>query len=859
MLRFEDATWFHALWLLPAILAIAWLSIALRSRRRRALCACIRVVIVGALVVALAQPVQERVEERQSPAVVVALQDVSASVSSQTAAVRDLWTRYQDMLPEGMHAESATFADAVSPTDAPTPINPGETDIEAAIDWAIERLGPDANGHILLFSDGRATRGSRSAGLAAAARVAEVGVSLHTIPVGTPQPTGPRIVSVTPPEDARVGVTSHALVHVRADRPTDTRLTLVDSNGIEAARQHTRVHGETVVGLPLKPVRKGLHTWSVLLQTGSGDDIRGDAADLGFDVAGPPSVLVCDPEPLSLAGLQQVLRELQFDQRVITPAEFPADREALAAYDAIVLSDWLEPSLSEEQLDLLERYVHRGGGLIFVGGTRVSAKKWHGSTLEQLLPVDFAPAPVREKQRLKPVHVCYVLDVSGSMDQVLGVDQSGPVTKFAMTKAAVVASLDALPDTAVVTIIVFDIHHRVVLEAVPIDQREMIRERVGRLGVGGGTNMVPALVAAVQILIRTDIPKHLIVLTDGISSEDPPKELLDWIAGANISLTAVAVGADSNIALMEHMATETQGVYHYCGDATRIPRVFVREAEHIKTLAAIERPPIEPKRGPQPDFLRGIAPDGWPLLEAAVPATPKRSPGVEIPLVSERDEPLLARWPVGLGSVAAFLSDAKPTWARRWMQWPQFQRFWARILSSALPGSSPLEAATDVRIDADRCMILLSIFDEQGRLPVDVTPTGYLVAEPDPDQPAIPLRWRRLPSGVFEGQATVQPGLRYLGNLSARNDDDTVVLSRRFVVTGTRTTESLASGPARRTLRALAAAGNGLYDPSPEQLHAAIGEQRSVTITVVKSYWQWLVMLALALWPLDVACRRLGT
>ncbi len=856
MLRFEDTTWLNALWLLPLIPVIAWFSTALQSRRRRTACACIRTIIVAAVVVALARPVYEYVEHRQLPAVVIALQDISESVATETTAIHELWSHYQSPLPDGVYGEHVAFADTTSPSNEPTPINPGETNIEAAIDWAVERLGPNPNAHILLFSDGRSTRGQS---LPAAARAAEVGIRLHTVPVGKRLPADPRIVGVTPPEDARVGTTGHALVRVRTDKPTKIVLTLVDGNGIEAARLDTRVTGETTVGLPLKPTRKGLHTWSVLLRTGKGSDAHLDTADLGFDVAGPPNVLVCDPQPLSLAALQQVLRQIRFDHRVITPAEFPADHETLAAYDVVVLSDCEQPGLGNGQQNLLGRYVNSGGGLVFIGGRGVSTKKWHGSPLEQLLPIDFAPTPIREKQRLKPVHVCYVLDVSGSMEETLGLDQSGPVTKFAMMKAAVAASLDALPATAAVTIIVFDINHQVVLEAVPIDQRNTIKTRVARLGVGGGTNMVPALVEAVQILSRTDVSKHLILLTDGISSEDPPKELSDWISAARISLTAVAVGAGSNTALLQRMATETQGVYHYCGDATRIPRVFVREAEHISTLAAIEQPPIQPLPGPHPDFLRDIAPDGWPLLEAAVPAKPKQSPAVEIPLVSDRKEPLLARWRVGMGSVTAFLSDAKPSWARRWVQWPRFERFWAKILSSALPASSTLQAATDIRIDGDRCIALLSVFDEQGRPPLDVMPTGHLAAEADPDQPPIPLRWRRLPSGVFEGHAAVQPSIRYLGSISVRNDAGGAVLRRRFIVTGSLKTESLESGPARKTLRALAAAGNGLYAPSPEHLRAAIGEQRSVTITVVKSYWQWLVMLALALWPLDVATRRLGT
>ncbi|MBU0618207.1 MAG: VWA domain-containing protein, partial [Planctomycetes bacterium] len=412
MLRFEDPTWLSVLWLLLLIPAIGWFSSVLRSRRWRVPCVCIRTIIIAAVIVALARPIREHVEQQRLPAAVVALQDVSESVAADASEAGELWSRYQDALPDGVECKAAAFADQVAPLDQPMTIDSGETDIESAIDWAIEQLGPNANGHILLLSDGRSTRGEP---LPAAARAAEAGLRLHTIPVGEQRTHAPRIVAVTPPEDARVGTTSHALVRVRADRPTDARLTLVDGDGIEAARLDTGVSGDGVVGLPLKPTRKGLHAWSVLLQTDKGGDVPVDAADLGFDVAGPPQVLLCDPEPLSLGALQQVLRQLQFEHRVVTPAEFPDSREALAAYDAVVLSDWREPSLNEAHLVLLQQYVNRGGGLVFIGGTRVSTKKWHGSPLERLLPIDFAPQPVREKQRLKPVHVCYVLDVSGSM------------------------------------------------------------------------------------------------------------------------------------------------------------------------------------------------------------------------------------------------------------------------------------------------------------------------------------------------------------------------------------------------------------------------------------------------------------
>jgi|GEM_PF-3723748 len=851
--QFEDPAWLTALWLTPIAALLAWFSAAVASRRRRLSCAVLRTVMVAAVALALARPSAERVETRGDAPVVLALTDVSESAGGEPAEAFDLWKRCQ--AAADVVFEVAEFANVASFLDAPETLDPTITNLETSVDQAVARLGANPNGHILLFTDGRATRGQA---LSAAARAVEAGLRVHTIPIGDKRRTDPRIVGVTPPEDARAGVTGHAFANIRTDEPTQVELAVVSNDGLEISRRETRVAGDVVVGLPLTPSCKGLHDWSIVLSEKGDAKRRLDVADLGFDVKGPPAVLLCDPAPLSLAPLQQVLRNLRFDQRVITPAEFPQTFEELRAYDAIAVSDCPRPDFGDDQLDLLEEYVRRGGGLIFIGGSRVSTKAWRGSRLEELLPVDFARAPVREEQKLKPVHVCYVLDASGSMSETLGGTASTLVSKFAMTKAAVAASLDVLPETALVSVIVFDFGYDKVLSAVPIARMESIKRRVAELGVGGGTNMVPAMVEAVQTLIRTDMAGHMIVLTDGISSEDPPAKLLEWIASADISLTAVAVGAGANTVLMEHMAKATRGVYHFCSDATSIPLVFVREAEHISTLAALETDPIQPRPGPHPDFLHGLGKAGWPQLESALAAKPKFAASVETPLEDEQGRPLLARWKVGLGDVTAYLSDAKPTWARQWMQWDDFARFWARIFTAGLSSVEPLQAVSDVRLDGDRCVVLLSVFDETGRQPDDVSPTGQLLAESDSDRFAVPLQWRRLSSGVFEGRAAVEAGERYVGEYVVRGSSGVVELSRRFLISGPRVTETLETGPDERALRALAAAGDGLYAPTPSQLAAAINERRTIAAAVVQPYWQWLLMLALILWPLDTAVRRFG-
>jgi uncharacterized membrane protein len=67
----------------------------------------------------------------------------------------------------------------------------------------------------------------------------------------------------------------------------------------------------------------------------------------------------------------------------------------LLAYDALVLANVPRRGLSDEALGWVEEWIgKRGGGLLMAGGPRsFGAGEWTGTTLEKMLPVEFAGAP----------------------------------------------------------------------------------------------------------------------------------------------------------------------------------------------------------------------------------------------------------------------------------------------------------------------------------------------------------------------------------------------------------------------------------------------------------------------------------
>src|SRR5262249_13540973 len=49
-------------------------------------------------------------------------------------------------------------------------------------------------------------------------------------------------------------------------------------------------------------------------------------------------------------------------------------------------------------------------------------------------------------------------------------------------------------------------------------------------------------------------------------------------------------------------------------------------------------------------------------------------------LESDTEEPILARWRVGLGWTLAWTTDVKTRWAVEWVRWAGWERFWGQLV-----------------------------------------------------------------------------------------------------------------------------------------------------------------------------------
>ena len=173
-------------------------------------------------------------------------------------------------------------------------------------------------------------------------------------------------------------------------------------------------------------------------------------------------------------------------------------------------------------------------------------------------------------KRHEPGALVLVLDRSASMKG----------TKLDALKDAAIAGVGALDPNDQVAIIAVDHEADVVVPLQRAANRQEIAKKIARLEAGGGTNVLPGLRAAVDVLHHSKFKvKHVIFVSDGETPSEGISELMKEMRGADITLSAVGVeGADRNLLAM--MADVGEGRLYLVGDTKALSKVVVKE---IKT------------------------------------------------------------------------------------------------------------------------------------------------------------------------------------------------------------------------------------------------------------------------------------
>lgn len=782
---FDHPGW---LWAAPAAVPLLWLTarwFASMSAARRWSAVILRALLVTLLAGILAGASAVRRTDRVA---VIGVLDVSGSVrrfadggtgpdgtpiSAIEAARRFFAAAIPQREPDDLFGlvafDGRSLAIAAptrgDPTDRSLDVSMAEgTDIAAALRYAAALVPPDAAGRLVLVSDGNETSGDAE-GAARELSARGSGLPISVVPLAY-SVTGETMVEAV---DAPPRAASEAAVTVRVTiTSTDgARGTLflsregepIDINGDEpgTGRRLDLPPGTHVELIRVQLDASRLHRFRAVFEPDRAADgspvgdarVENNSGEAFTITPGRGSVLVLDGagggSPTGAgATLAGVWREAGLDVSVRPPDAAPTDLLELQQYDLVVLQNVPAEGVPPALHDLLPTYVRElGGGLVMIGGPdSFGAGGWHGTKVEEVLPVAL---DLPERLVQPEAAVVFVLDVSGSMRRrVMGTTLS----QQEVANQAAALAVRTLDRKDLVGVIAFSDRSEVIVPLGPNSDPERTASRVLSLSPGGGTNMGPALEEAGRQLRAVGASvKHVILVSDGrsLGYETLPDLAAQVHARDGVAISTISIGDESDEQTMERMAARGGGTFYPVYNPAMLPRFFLKAVRIVRS-PMVREAPFTPVVLPAPSpIIEGL--DQPPRLLGLTLTRRRPEPTITYAMQAPTGEPLLAHWSVELGRVAAFTSDAH-RWAAPWMDWPGYRRMWtqlARTISRA-PATPGMDLSTEVR--GDRLSVRLDAAGSDGR-PLDLLTVVATVHAPSGREVEVALT--QTASGLYEG------------------------------------------------------------------------------------------------------------
>ncbi len=811
-------SWVLLFALLPALWAIlAWR----RTERRTGL--VLKALALLCVVLAIAEPELRTFESRVAVAV---LADTSASIPQQdlaresglAAQIRSLrgrnWTQVipfaqatralsADETGQGFHLKSTAGASGKA------------TNIEAAVREGIAALPAGRVPRLVIISDGKENFGNLAR---AAWQARELGIPIDTVALaGRPKPDL-HLDSVTMPNQAFTGERFPIDIVLSSPRRAKASVEITAAGKPIGASE-----------LSLQPGTNRLRIHASLSTPGA-LDLAGSVTAPGLGsvrfvnaiaLRRPRVLLVTQDPPGTETHLTHALEAGQFE--VAAAASVPSQ---LDDFQIAVLNNMNVDALPAARQRAVEQFVKQGGGLLMIGGERnIYVEQRTEGPIDRTLPARLAPPRTPEG-----TCVVLILDKSSSMEG----------RKMELAKLAAVGVVDNLRPVDFVGVLIFDNSFHWSVPIRRAEERGLIRRVISGITPDGGTQIAPALQEAYRrILPINAVFKHIVLLTDGISEEGDSMTLAREAAERQVTISTVGLGQDVNRAYLEKVANLARGKSYFLNDPAGLEQILLRDVMEHTGSTAVERA-IRPQIVKKAEILDGIAIESAPPLQGFVRFIAK--PTADVILNIDRTDPLFVRWQYGLGRAAIFSSDAKSRWAKRWVSWEGFDRFWGNVFRDLLPHARAGEATAEYDSASDEIVVdyrLGRAVDEPAPVP-DV----FLIG---PNKFERPMKLEKVAQGAYRARVRID---RRQGLFRIRP----LIESRAFPEVGVYRQEAeLADyGSNEPLLREIAEFTGGRFNPDLADIFDAGGRRVPSTLRL----WPGLVALAVLLNLLELILRK---
>ncbi|MFA9444028.1 VWA domain-containing protein [Egicoccus sp. AB-alg6-2] len=864
-LHLDAPAWLAALAVVPAVLWLGWRRAGTRDRALRRATA-LRGLAVGLLVLALTEPRWDAAGRGMDVVVVVDASDSTTAAREEAHAWIDAAVAGQargDRLAVAAVGRDAQVEHGLREQAPGGPltvrVDGTETDLARGLRLAQGVAGSQQRRRVVLLTDGFATRGDAAQAIR---ELEESGIPVDIVPLGGDGGSADVLVEgVRVPSRVRIGDAYDVTVVVTNTGKAPAGATVVvTADGEEIHREARQLPpGRSEVRVP-RVAASGDETseaggairYEARLESAASVESRNDLGVAGVQIEGPASVLVVDGSD-GAGEADELVRLLEAGGLPVTRhaigAGFPP-LDRLLGHDATVLVDVHADQVGEAGAVALDAYVRDAGrGLTVVGGEQsYGVGGYDGTRLEELLPVF---ARIQDPQRRPSVAQALVVDVSGSMgachcrpDGFGGgpsATEAGP-NKTDISREAVARAIENLDAQDTVGVLAFHTEAEWVLPLQQLPSAAIVEDALGSLYPDGDTSIGAALEEAIAGLKDADARlRHIVLFTDGFTNEMGLEEVAAEAAEAGITLSVVGTGEGTG-EVLERMAEAGGGRFYPGRDLASIPSVLASEVQ------LVSRPLIEEGRFTPivtaVDAVTATLTESPPLL-GYVATTSKPNARTLLRIGDERD-PLLATWQAGLGTVAAWTSDATPRWSAPWSGWDGARDLWGALVRSTLPGGEAGDVAAEADVTSDGLELRLGSGEP---FPGDVAVTAVVV-DPDGTRREVPLA--RTALDAFG--ATIPAGGDGVHAV-------TFLVERAGTETARRTVTAVRSYPAEYAASTGSAQATaalvgdlGRYDPDPATIFAREGTTPGST---PRDLTGWLLLLALLTLPVDVGLRRL--
>jgi Ca-activated chloride channel homolog len=181
-----------------------------------------------------------------------------------------------------------------------------------------------------------------------------------------------------------------------------------------------------------------------------------------------------------------------------------------------------------------------------------------------------------------PLNLGVVIDRSGSMYDERRLEFVTDAVKFLA---------DNLTSDDKVSIVAFADRAKVLITPEAARDKSAVKraiDDIDLLDIGGGTQMALGMRAAIDEVkknLSSDRLNRVLVLTDGQTYEETACiDLVEKNRG-EISFSTMGVGVEFNEKLLQRIAQDSNGKYHFIGDPAEIPGIFEDELEGLRAVS----------------------------------------------------------------------------------------------------------------------------------------------------------------------------------------------------------------------------------------------------------------------------------